>query len=322
MQATIRSTKNLPTYISYIDDPRVTLEMAERFIPIQNDCWEEGEHEFLLNLLKEVHADTETEVLFPINNTQELRERLIEILSWHYGEDYEYFAFRNLLKVAYKVASKNLEHRIAYSDDSCGDYGNRELQLFLSTYRDILVSGSSPVEYFKQGLSIENEDLNFTKDENAHKVLLSKMQGYLTGLLWTASNIGYNLHKKAIANADLICNDISGQKFKGLSLKQNINKNKFLFISKKCKLVEVESFVCVNEPRFVKGTIELDPAFDNDVIIKTQSREITSLMFRKGRFFDKKSFIIDYKGENIKIEFNENTHSAPNSVLEKCKEQL
>lgn len=297
-----KTTQSLPNYVSLIDDPRVTLEMADKYIPVQLEYWDEGEEEFLVNMLADINnIEVDEKILFPITGTQQLATRLIELASWHYGREYNFYSPYHVVSVAFKLASKKFEQRIGFSDPSSGDYGNRELQLFSHTYKNLVVDGSASVQYFEQAIGLEETDFDF---ENGSPLLVAKFQGFVAGLIWTATNNGRNTHKDAMNESSDIHNAISMDKQKGLNLKRLTNFRKIVTIKENGKILADSVYHKVNTPLFSPSSIQLDPKNDDDVILTVLDYSLTSGMFRKGTAYTENGFVIQHGEQKLTVVFS------------------
>ncbi len=297
-----KSTQSLPSYVSLLDDPRVTLEMADKYIPVQLEYWDEGEEEFLVNMLADINkVEVEETILFPISGTQQLATRLIELASWHYGKEYNFYSPYHVIKVAFKLASKKFEQRIGFSDNSSGDYGNPELQLFSHTYQDLVVDGSASVQYFQHAIGLEDNDFDF---ENGSPILVAKFQGFVAGLIWTATNNGSNTHKNAMNESSDIHSAISMNKQKGLNLKRLTNFRHVVSLKTNGKTLAEGEYQKNNTPVFSPSSIQLDPKNDEDVILTIQNYSLTSGMFREGTAYTDNGFIVQYENKRLTVVFS------------------
>jgi hypothetical protein len=167
-------------YISHIDDPRVTIDVARMI----GEDYDKASEYFEKNL-KEFD---EEKILFPILSDNELLKRCEEILILFH--EIEYFSIRNLILALYKIELP--KSRIAYKDQTYGDYGNPELQMSLGIL-DMFqrMDLSDWVEFDK-------EDLDYN---DGYSKFRQKIRLFSKGIIWTQSNVGSCYYSNAKKNS-------------------------------------------------------------------------------------------------------------------------
>lgn len=177
------------TLASFIDDPRITIDHAMLFQSIEVGDYN-AEEETLKEMFDELKQDDS--ILFPISSPLELRTRLREILSYTFGRDYEYFSHKSLLNFVAKKSLSSLKDRIEKTSDSFGKYGNPELQMVLHTMSGMFNYHCH--DYFVAHIGY-GEDMIDKNDD--YKTLEISLKCWWSGVIWTQTPIGGNIHKIA-----------------------------------------------------------------------------------------------------------------------------
>lgn len=205
---------NNPIFVSYIDDPRINLEMALAFEKIEDDFWEEGETEFLEKTLSDIQSIQDVEVLFPITTTHELRNRLREILCYTKCKNYDNFSHNDFLRAVFKSSLRFVEERITFTSPHFGKYGNPELQMVLQTLRQ--VTRTHAQEFLGRIIGYDYAKLN----SDDFSVLEKRMSSFISGVIWTQTNVGSSVYSEAKNKSQNIMNLI------------NIENNSYIFINR------------------------------------------------------------------------------------------
>lgn len=226
---------NQINYVSFLDDDRITLEMAIRYAALEAEYWEEGEHEFLEEIFN--NLPSHKNILFPIKDIYELKTRFKEILCFVQGVDYDQFHSSYFLRAAAKMATKDIEDRITFTSDTFGKYGNPELQMVLHTFKQIFKNDGTA--FFSHSLGYTNK---FVQPDNGHKEIVDKLSCWWAGVIWTQSNVGSYTHNSARAKSDVICSENNVERLKGAYLNNAINKAKTLRVESSDSSVEYSEF--------------------------------------------------------------------------------
>lgn len=213
---------NNPIFVSYIDDPRITLDMALSFEKVQDEFWEEGENEFLENTLKSIQEMDDSNILFPILDTHSLRERFIQILCFHKVTDYEFFNHNSFLQALFKSALRFSSARIEFSTDSFGKYGNPELQMVLEMYHQVLRTDCR--SFFEGVIGYSYDELKTGDFSDLEK----RMSSFIAGTIWTQTNIGNAVHSSARKKSSDIIEKINIKNCDGMYFKRLQKKSKFV----------------------------------------------------------------------------------------------
>lgn len=288
-----RSSSTFQNYVSFIDDPRITMDMAIEFENILKEDWEEAEHDFLNSILANLKDDNS--VLFPIKTIEQLESRLLELQSWLKGKEAYYNSKKRILSVAFKVASKQLENRFAWTCDNYGDYGNPELQLLLETYKNLLGRHSQfAYDYFERALSLEESDFDNVIDPE-YKILTIKMKSFISGLIWTATNNGRCTYNTAKDKSNNIQEQQSMENIKTLYLNGLLTRKKNISIKNNStgdhEILPIE--MLVSQLPIVFSTNRLNPEKDDLEIMKIGNLVFSSGMLRQGRMIDALSIEVE-----------------------------
>lgn len=164
-------------FITYIDDPRITLEVAKEI----SDDHEYAEFYFKKNL-----TNPDKSILFPITDHYELIRRSLEILNlFNQAEDP---SDKHLLIALIKISFNR--NRICFTDDFIGNYGNPELISAIELVR-CLSENSGMIHWLKDNISFSDSDNDYN---SGFSLLLVKLRVFSEGFLWAQTNCGQSFN--------------------------------------------------------------------------------------------------------------------------------
>lgn len=170
------------SYITYIDDPRITIEVA-RIIQSDEDYAEE--------YFNKNFKDPSDDILFPVKDHYALLRRCEQILIlWN---ETDWFSQKNFINLIMRLSMP--KGRISYVFDG-NENSNPELLMALeligynrpySSLEDLL---KIHIDFYKEGL--------FTP-ENGFYEAIQKTKLFLAGIIWTQTHVGLSYVDK-VAN--------------------------------------------------------------------------------------------------------------------------
>lgn len=298
-----KNTKHLPEYVSYIDDPRIDIAMAEEFLAVKLEYFEEFEIEFLEKKMKELNESLTDDILFPIQSEDQLEKRLIELLAYSKGEvDNPFFSLSSFLRLIYKVSSKDLEERIGFYDHYCGKYGNPELIYFKKIY-DEMLNDSLSVDFFIDRIDFDKElDMNF---ENNHFDLKRRMKSFVSGLIFSRTKRGDSIISESIKEENQIQRSISDQRLMIQMLSTQLKHKNALEINAddSQKQIARGRFSVVNDIPKTSDTDVFDPKQDDLVILSVDGFEVKSGHLRLGKLDGTREYklVIDDQSHSLRF---------------------
>lgn len=177
----------LGNYITFIDDPRITLEVAKVIMPSDhsdNDNFEAAKTYFNSNLLGK-----EDEVDFPIKDEVELIKRCNEILTL-FGE-IDFYSQADVVSVIYKISLEKNRISYKFTQDRNTFFGNPELAMAFKAYESMFKFGSVGLT---QLLNLTDNDYTL---ENGFYSVYEKIKSFTRGMIWTQSNVGNSLYEQS-----------------------------------------------------------------------------------------------------------------------------
>lgn len=201
-QADIRK-KYEPTYISLIDDPRITIDVAYEFKDVieAGGVFENEDYYLFDEYFEQYLKESSANILFPVKSSFEFAKRCLEILCLFEGENFGMFSYDFFLKGLMKANTYRLEKRINYTDCTGGLIGYPEFQMYLNTFDTIFNSGYA-MQFIKDSFEIVSLDA-----ENGYADLEDKLVFFMKGAVWTHSNVGCSAHIIAIQKVRSIQNE-------------------------------------------------------------------------------------------------------------------
>ncbi len=161
-------------YISFLDDPRVTIEVAR----IIRDDYDKAETYFDKHF-----QDNNENILFPITNSNELLLRCEEILIlWN---EIEFFSRRNLFSALLKLSFDY--NRISY--EYFGNNPNKELLMAQEFLKFSVKRGS--LTFIENLIDFQQDDICF---DSGFDILRQKFKIVANSVIWTHTNCGYSVH--------------------------------------------------------------------------------------------------------------------------------
>jgi len=178
-----RLNKAKSNVITYLDDPRITIEVARKI----------GEDEEVAETYFNEHLkETSQDILFPIKNSFELLKRCEEILIlWH---EAEWFSRSNYVNLIIKMALP--QDRIRY-EFMGRENANPELLLALKLIgKDKSRSSRGSI------ISLITREIEFYEDnqtpEDGFYNLTNQVRLFVGGIIWTQTNVGRSYHSDTI----------------------------------------------------------------------------------------------------------------------------
>lgn len=188
MSVTQASTDTL-RYMTFVDHPLVTIEMAREYVNVLDECHQPFEEEFLeakLPFVLEGNKDS----LIPIRNTTELENRLLEIIS--ICDEFNALYREPFVKAIYKQAMVKLSDRLQYVREGYTIQANYEYQMAMQ-YLSVVSH-----EYLTRVLNMEPQAL--FNPANQEEVV-EKIRVLIAGVIWTQTNVGRHHHETATNEA-------------------------------------------------------------------------------------------------------------------------
>lgn len=190
------------SYITYLDDPRITIDVA-REIGVDDDF------EFAKAYFEKNLANPSDDILFPVKDEYELRSRCEQILIlWN---ENEWFTHKNYVNLILKMAMP--QSRISYVYDG---KENRNPELLMA--KEIL-------GFNNKFMSIEDlaeQHINY-KDlyspEDGFYDAIEKTKLFVAGIIWTQTNVGSSYHENVLKESNKIGNRNTEHYLKNLKKK-------------------------------------------------------------------------------------------------------
>lgn len=177
-------------YMTFIDHPLVTIEMAREYVKVLQEEYQPFESEFLEAKLPGV-IEGNKDSIQQINNLTQLEFRLREIVS--ISNEFSMFYREPLVKALYKKAMEQLSERVQYVREGYTIDSNREFRMAM----EFLGVVSEP--FLTHILNMDAKRL-FSPDNRAE--VIEKIRLFTAGVIWTQSNIGSNVHDVATTQAN------------------------------------------------------------------------------------------------------------------------
>ena len=177
-------------YISFIDDPRITLDVAMEIGEDQDKAYDYFEKHIQYN---------NDGIMFPISSGSELLTRCEEILIIFNKIDW--FSTKNLITAMYKV---ELPHgRVSYAQEGWGLKGNPELLMALKLFDVIKQMG------IQDWIEFTDEDI---EPETGYYDLRTKIRLLSRGIIWTQTNVGRSYHEMVLKEHDESMQEVKKEK--------------------------------------------------------------------------------------------------------------
>lgn len=176
-------------YMTFVDHPLVTIEMAREYVNVLDECHQPFEEEFLeakLPFVLEGNKDS----LIPIRNTTELENRLLEIIS--ICDEFNALYREPFVKALYKQAMVKLSDRLQYVREGYTIQANYEYQMAMQ-YLSVVSQ-----EYLTRALNMEPQA--FFNLANREEVI-ERIRVLIAGVIWTQTNVGRHHHEIATNEA-------------------------------------------------------------------------------------------------------------------------
>ncbi|AKO78243.1 hypothetical protein EN12_24450 [Vibrio cholerae] len=177
-------------YMTFIDHPLVTIEMAREYVKVLKEEYQPFEIEFLEAKLPGV-IEGNKDSIQQINNLTQLEFRLREIVS--ISNEFSMYYREPLVKALYKKAMEQLSERVQYVREGYTIESNREFRMAMEFLG--IVSES----FLKHILNMD--EMRVFNPDNRTEVI-EKIRLFTAGVIWTQSNIGSNVHDIAATQAN------------------------------------------------------------------------------------------------------------------------
>ncbi|KAA1254751.1 hypothetical protein F0M16_10820 [Vibrio cholerae] len=177
-------------YMTFIDHPLVTIEMAREYVKVLKEEYQPFEIEFLEAKLPGV-IEGNKDSIQQINNLTQLEFRLREIVSL--SNEFSMYYREPLVKALYKKALEQLSERVQYVREGYTIESNREFRMAMEFLG--IVSES----FLKHILNMD--EMRVFNPDNRTEVI-EKIRLFTAGVIWTQSNIGSNVHDIAATQAN------------------------------------------------------------------------------------------------------------------------
>lgn len=177
-------------YMTFIDHPLVTIEMAREYVKVLKEEYQPFEIEFLEAKLPGV-IEGNKDSIQQINNLTQLEFRLREIVSL--SNEFSMYYREPLVKALYKKAMEQLSERVQYVREGYTIESNREFRMAMEFLG--IVSES----FLKHILNMD--EMRVFNPDNRTEVI-EKIRLFTAGVIWTQSNIGSNVHDIAATQAN------------------------------------------------------------------------------------------------------------------------
>ncbi|OXX47423.1 hypothetical protein B9J93_06805 [Vibrio sp. V17_P4S1T151] len=184
------TSANNDEYMTFIDHPLVTIEMAREYVKVLEKEYQPFESEFLEAKLPGV-IEGNKDSIQQINNLTQLEFRLREIVSL--STEFSMFYREPLVKALYKQAMEQLSERVQYVREGYTIDSNREFRMAMEFL------GVVSESFLTHILNMDVKRL-FSPDNRAEVV--EKICLFTAGVIWTQSNIGSNVHDVATTQAN------------------------------------------------------------------------------------------------------------------------
>ncbi|MCY9861510.1 hypothetical protein OTK49_03135 [Vibrio coralliirubri] len=193
--SSLQPTTVINEYMTFIDHPSVTIEMAHEYALVLEEEYQASEDDFLANALPLVMKGND-KALIPINSSYQLECRLREIIS--ISDEFTSFYREDLTKALFKQAMSGLSERLQYARNGFTVFTNPEFQMathYLSVVNE---------DYLRR---ILNMDRNTFFDPENRVEVIEKIRLVLAGVIWTQTNVGKHHHYAAANDADRIARE-------------------------------------------------------------------------------------------------------------------
>ncbi|MBC5852121.1 hypothetical protein [Vibrio metschnikovii] len=177
-------------YMTFIDHPLVTIEMAREYVKVLKEEYQPFEIEFLEAKLPGV-IEGNKDSIQQINNLTQLEFRLREIVSL--SNEFSMYYREPIVKALYKKAMEQLSERVQYVREGYTIESNREFRMAM----EFLGIVSEP--FLKHILNMD--EMRMFNPDNRTEVI-EKIRLFTAGVIWTQSNIGSNIHDIAATQAN------------------------------------------------------------------------------------------------------------------------
>lgn len=191
----------LSQYISYLDDPRVTIEVAREI----------GEDYDKAELYFEEHLKNHNGIMFPVMNTSQFYARCQEILTL-FGE-LEWFSVSSAFKALTKMSFEKSRIRVFYEEYGC--YGNTELLAAIQTMDIFFNHGTKTFEEFVQ----YNHKEDFTPEDGFYN-LFKKIKILTRGFIFSQCNCGQSMNHTIESKNKKIRENIKNKQLTAKELKE------------------------------------------------------------------------------------------------------
>jgi hypothetical protein len=191
----------LNQYISFFDDPRVTIEVARE---IQDDI-DKAESYF------NEHFKNSDGILFPINSYNELLTRCEEILIIF--NEIDWFSIQNLFNSIIKISFE--KSRVAYIFPDMGKYGNPELIAAIEVIK--MFKNSSGSKFFERMIDYDHEN-DFNPVTGFYE-LYQKTLLVTRAMVFSQCNGGRYMNDKVTSKNNKIKENMKNKKLKAKELK-------------------------------------------------------------------------------------------------------
>lgn len=206
--------KLLNNYISFFDDPRITIDTVKEYVASTNTEDEFDDSEYWLEQYFEKNFENSNVegIRYPIKSVSELEDRCIEILHLFSPENTHHIsrpATFALLKMSFNV--ERIGHEYFYDV-------NPERTIAEHFINMMRYNASS---FLTNSALLTDDDFDYNK---GYSIALMKISIYTNSLIWTRSNVGNAMHEEATNLDKKIYQERSSQGVE--KLKENLKKLK------------------------------------------------------------------------------------------------
>lgn len=191
----------LNQYISYLDDPRVTIEVAREI----GDDYEKAELYF------KKHLKNHDGIMFPVSNATSFHSRCLEILTLF--NELEWFSTKSAFKALTKMSFE--KSRIRYVYEGFGNYGNPELLAAIETMELFFRGNLDTFENFIQ----YNHEEDWTPEDGFYN-LYKKIKILTRGFVFSQCNCGQSMNETIQDKHKRIKENLENKKLKADELKE------------------------------------------------------------------------------------------------------
>ena len=196
-------------YITYLDDPRITLDVAR----IIQSYEEMEDHDSIDKYFKDNLSMTNDDILCPLKTTADLRKRCEQVLLVF--NEQEWFSRKNYINLIMKMAMP--QSRISY-DYNQGDKSLENTNTELLMAKEI-VGLNNQYSNFEELIEqfIDFDQISF---ENGFFDHIEKSKIFLGGIIWTQTNIGRGTTDKIEKSIDRIQKENNKKRIAKLNVKK------------------------------------------------------------------------------------------------------